>query len=129
MNIRTALITGAAGFMLTAGAVTDASAQYVKTGSRNSGYYGNNGYYGNSGYNNGYMGVRQAQRVVARAYRDILGREVDQSGLREYTNAMVNRGWSEDDVRRALLSSPEYARMNGGYGRYNRSSRSIFRNR
>ena len=89
MNIRTAIITGAAGFMLTAGAGTDAFAQYSKTNSRNSGYYGNSGY----GYNNGYMGVRQAQRVVARAYRDILGREVDQSGLREYTNAMVNRGW------------------------------------
>jgi hypothetical protein len=120
MNIRTAIITAAAGFMITAGTGTDASAQYVKNTPRGYGY----GY----GYNNGYMGVRQAQRVVARAYRDILGRDPDPSGLREYTNGMVNRGWSEADVRRALLNSPERAQMNG-YSRYNRSSRRYFRNR
>jgi hypothetical protein len=123
MNIRTAIIAGAAGFMLTAGAGTDAFAQRVYTKSSPRGY-GNSGY----GYSNGYTGVRQAQRVVAQAYRDILGREVDQNGMREYTDAMVNRGWSEADVRRALLNSPEHAQMNG-YSRYNRSSRRYYRYR
>jgi hypothetical protein len=64
--------------------------------------------------------VRQAQRVVARAYRDILGREVDPTGLRDYTDAMVNRGWSEADVRRALLNSPERVRLTGSSRAYRR---------
>jgi hypothetical protein len=118
MKIRTAIITGAAGFMLTAGAGTDAFAQRVYTKSSPRGY-GNSGY----GYSYGYTGVRQAQRIVAQAYRDILGREVDQNGMREYTDAMVNRGWSEADVRRALLNSPERAQMSGYSSRYGRRAR------
>jgi hypothetical protein len=106
MKIRTAIITSATGLLLTAGTGTDASAQYRKTAPRGYDY----GYYENG---NGYVGARQAQRIVRRAYRDILGREVDATGLRDYTDAMVNRGWSEADVRRALLNSPERARMMG----------------
>jgi hypothetical protein len=118
MKIRTAIITGVAGFMLTAGASTDALAQRVYTKSSPRGY-GN----GSNGYANGYTGVRQAQRIVAQAYRDILGREVDASGMREYTDAMVNRGWSQADVRRALLNSPERAQLAGYSSRGNRRIR------
>jgi hypothetical protein len=55
----------------------------------------------------------QAERIVRQAYLEILGREPDRSGLRQYTDAMVNRGWSEADVRRSLRESLEY-RQGGG---------------
>jgi len=66
-------------------------------------------------------GAWQAQRIVRQAYLDILGREPDRSGLRQYTDAMLNRGWSEAEVRRSLRESDEYrtlARRNyrQGYG-------------
>jgi hypothetical protein len=63
----------------------------------------------------------QAQQIVRQAYRDILSREPDASGLQQYTDAMLNRGWSETDVRRSLLNSDEYSQRRGamryGWGR------------
>lgn len=53
-------------------------------------------------------GAWQAERIVRQAYLDILRREPDRSGLRQYTDAMLNRGWSEEEVRRSLLESDEY---------------------
>jgi hypothetical protein len=50
----------------------------------------------------------QAEQVVRQAYLDVLGREPDRSGLRQYADAVLNRGWSEEDVRQSLRSSPEY---------------------
>jgi len=47
--------------------------------------------------------------VVRRAYQDILGRDPDAQGLREYRNKIVTEGWSEQDVREALRRSDEYA--------------------
>jgi uncharacterized protein DUF4214 len=70
-----------------------------------------------NGYGYGYGAERQAEQVVRQAYRDILGREPDPSGLRQYTDAMVNRGWSSAEVRRSLLQSPEY-QQRFGYNRY-----------
>jgi hypothetical protein len=68
------------------------------------------GYYGHTGSS------WRAERVVRQAYLDILGREPDRSGLRQYTDAMVNRGWSEAEVRRSLRESPEYReRVRHGY--------------
>lgn len=65
----------------------------------------------------------RAEQIVRNAYRDILGREPDRSGLRQYVDAMVNRGWSETDVRRSLRQSPEFherytygSRYGYGYG-------------
>ena len=55
--------------------------------------------------------------MVAQAYRDILRREPDPSGLQQYTDAMVNRGWSMAQVRQSLLQSDEYAQRFGAYGR------------
>jgi hypothetical protein len=51
-----------------------------------------------------------AEAVVRRAYQDILGRDPDPGGLRDYTGKMVNEGWTEWDVRNALRRSDEYAR-------------------
>jgi uncharacterized protein DUF4214 len=55
----------------------------------------------------------QAEQMVRQAYLDILGREPDPSGMQQYTRAMLQKGWSEADVRRSLLSSPEYAQRRG----------------
>ncbi len=55
---------------------------------------------------------RSAERIIRRAYREILGREPDPDGLVSYRRAILERGWDEDDVRDALLKSPEYRRRN-----------------
>ena len=64
----------------------------------------------------------RAEEIVRQAYRDILRREPDRSGLRQYTNAMLREGWSQADVRRSLQRSDEYAPKFGRY-RGRRSSR------
>jgi hypothetical protein len=62
----------------------------------------------------------EARHIVTQAYRDILRREPDRAGLRQYTNAMLHDGWSEADVRRSLANSPEYRQRFGraGFWRY-----------
>ena len=49
-----------------------------------------------------------ADRIIERAYREILGREPDPSGMETYRRNIIENGWDEQDVRRALLRSPEY---------------------
>jgi hypothetical protein len=56
---------------------------------------------------------RQAEWMVRRAYRDILGREPDSVGMQQYTQALLYSGWTETDLRRALRSSPEFAERTG----------------
>ena len=51
-------------------------------------------------------------RIVRRAYEDILEREPDQAGLRLYRSRIVDDGWSESDVREALRKSPEFREKN-----------------
>jgi hypothetical protein len=121
MNVRNAVVTGLAGLMLTTGVgVGAASAQtyrrYDSWRARRYNQLYNNGY----NYNNNSTWGR-AQAMVAQAYRDILGREPDPSGLQEYTDAMVNRGWSDAAVRRSLLQSDEYAQRFGNYRAYGRN--------
>ena len=53
-----------------------------------------------------------ADRIVKRAYQDILGRDPDYNGLVQYRKRVVNDGWDEHDVREALRSSPEYRQKN-----------------
>ena len=50
------------------------------------------------------------EKVIRRAYEDILDREPDRDGLRLYRSRMIDDDWSEDDVREALRKSPEYAK-------------------
>ncbi len=52
----------------------------------------------------------RASDIVRRAYRDILGREPDPSGMSEYRRRVLRDNWSENDVRRALRDSDEYRR-------------------
>jgi hypothetical protein len=99
MNIKTAVV---AGFILNVGLGGAVFAQ--------SGYY--------PAQSRGYAVSNQwqAQRIVRQAYRDILGREPDASGLAQYTRSMLYDNWTEADVRRSLQSSQEYAQRGGGYG-------------
>jgi hypothetical protein len=53
-----------------------------------------------------------ADRIVKRAYQDILGRDPDYNGLVMYRNRVVNDGWDEYDVREALRKSPEFRQKN-----------------
>jgi hypothetical protein len=47
-------------------------------------------------------------RIVRRAYQDILEREPDPTGLRIYRSHIIDDGWTEAEVREALRNSPEY---------------------
>ena len=53
-----------------------------------------------------------ADRVVRRAYQDILDREPDSAGMRLYRSRIIDDDWSEQDVREALRKSPEYREKN-----------------
>ena len=101
MNKRTAII---AGLMLNLGLSGAALAQRDQ--------------YGNWPRRYAAVGNRwRAEQLVREAYLDILRREPDPSGLQQYTDAMLDRGWSVADVRRSLLSSDEY-RQHRGAARY-----------
>lgn len=52
------------------------------------------------------------EKIVRRAYKDILDREPDASGLRLYRSRIEDDDWSESQVREALRSSDEYRRKN-----------------
>ncbi len=46
--------------------------------------------------------------TVRRVYQEVLQREADPQGLALYRNHLSDGRWSEQDVREALLKSPEY---------------------
>lgn len=50
---------------------------------------------------------RNVEALVRRAYREELGREPDAEGLRNYTRAARERGWSLSELRTELRNSPE----------------------
>jgi len=54
-----------------------------------------------------------ADRIVRRAYRDVLGREADPEGLKLYRGKLLDKNWTEGDVRDALRKSDEYRKTNG----------------
>lgn len=109
MKMKTAVLTGVAGLMLTAG-LGDAFAQPVYV-------------YREAPARRYVAGSRwQAQQIVRQAYLDVLRREPDAGGLRQYTNAMLREGWSASDVRRSLMTSDEYAER-FGRTRWNRGQR------
>lgn len=49
-----------------------------------------------------------ADRIVRRAYLDILGREADESGMGHYRKYLLEKDWTEGDVRDDLRRSEEY---------------------
>jgi hypothetical protein len=64
------------------------------------------------GYGSGGRPAGDPDRIVRRAYQDILHREPDQSGLRQYRSLIIDKGWSEQQVREALRNSPEFRELN-----------------
>jgi hypothetical protein len=60
----------------------------------------------------GSSGGGDPDRIIRRAYQDLLDREPDQNGLREYRRRMIDDGWSETQVRDAIRRSPEYRQRN-----------------
>jgi hypothetical protein len=63
---------------------------------------------GYGGGNRPGWGGQNPDRIVRRAYQDILEREPDQAGLRLYRSRIIDDGWTEQQVREALRNSPEY---------------------
>jgi len=53
-----------------------------------------------------------AERIVRRAYEDVLEREPDPTGLRVYRSHIIDDGWSETQVREALRQSQEFRQKN-----------------
>lgn len=108
MRLRTAVLTGLTGLMLNAGVADLASAQVIYRERMPARRY----YVADTRF--------EARQIVRQAYRDILRREPDRSGLRQYVNAMLHEGWSEADVRRSLANSREYRERFGrvGFWRY-----------
>lgn len=52
--------------------------------------------------------LEAADRIIQRAYLDVLGREPDASGLKTYRKNLLERNWTEGDVRDNLRKSAEY---------------------
>lgn len=54
------------------------------------------------------------ERIIRRAYLEVLGREPDPSGLKQYRRTLEERNWTEDDIRDDLRRSEEYRRKTNG---------------
>jgi hypothetical protein len=54
-----------------------------------------------------------ADRIITRAYQDILKREPDPSGMATYRRAIIEDGWDEQDLRQVLQNSQERRGMQG----------------
>jgi hypothetical protein len=54
---------------------------------------------------------RDADRIVQRAYQDILHRDPDPGGLSQYRSRIIDDGWTEAEVRNSLKASPEYREL------------------
>ena len=51
--------------------------------------------------------------VITRAYRELLGREPDPAGYSNYERLMREKGYTERDVRSAIMSGDEYREKRG----------------
>jgi hypothetical protein len=74
---------------------------------------GSGGGYGSGGGSGGNSRPSSADvdRIITRAYQDILDRDPDPQGLREYRRRMLDDGWTERQVRDALRRSNEKAEL------------------
>lgn len=61
----------------------------------------------------GATSAADVDRMIRSAYQELLDREPDPQGLALYRGRMMREGWSDDKVRDAIRSSPEY-RTKGG---------------
>jgi hypothetical protein len=56
-------------------------------------------------------GGESPERIVRRAYQDVLQREPDQAGMRQYRSRIIDDGWTEQQVRESLRNSAEYKQL------------------
>jgi hypothetical protein len=54
-----------------------------------------------------------ARNAITRAYRELLGRDPDPAGYANYERLMREKGYSERDVRQAIMSGDEYRQKRG----------------
>ncbi|HWA11140.1 MAG TPA: DUF4214 domain-containing protein [Opitutaceae bacterium] len=54
------------------------------------------------------------RNLVTRAYREVLGRDPDPAGLASYEKAVREKGWTDRQVREALMKSDEYRQKHAG---------------
>lgn len=47
-------------------------------------------------------------RIIIRAYKDVLKREPDPEGLENYRRLILDQGWTDQQIRAALRNSDEY---------------------
>ena len=77
--------------------------------------FGSGSGYGGNRSGGGYGRPADAERIVRRAYEDLLGREPDPVGLRTYRSHIIDDGWSEAQVREELRRSSEYRERSPEY--------------
>ena len=49
-----------------------------------------------------------ADRIIKRAYQDVLGRDPDPAGLEQYRSRVIDDHWNEQQVRDSIRNSPEF---------------------
>jgi hypothetical protein len=54
---------------------------------------------------------RDAEQMVRRSYHSVLGRDPDPSGLRNWTEQVMNNNWTQRDLENALRQSDEYRQL------------------
>ena len=94
----------------------DANFGRARNGNGNGYGYGNGNVNGNERYGNGNNRVqsnarwsyRDAETIVRRSYRSVLGRNPDPQGLRNWTEQVMRNNWTERDLEFALTQSEEY---------------------
>ena len=79
--------------------------------SRDTRRYPNDSYGRNVQPNASRWNYRDAEQIVRRSYRSILGREPDPSGLRGWTEQVINNNWTQRDLENALRQSDEYREL------------------
>jgi hypothetical protein len=57
--------------------------------------------------------TESADRIVRRAYTEVLGREPDPAGLKQYRRVLLEKDWTEGDVRDDLRRSEEFRQKSG----------------
>ena len=67
-------------------------------------------------YNSPQIRTSSADRIIRRAYRDILKREPDPDGFNAYRRAIIEDGWDEQDLRQVLRRSDERREQRGDRG-------------
>jgi hypothetical protein len=68
----------------------------------------------------------EPEPIIRRAYEDILGRDPDPEGMRNFRRKMIDEGWSERDVREALRRSDEHASSERRYASADRIIRRAY---